>query len=41
MNNTILIVEDEEDIAAETDRIVRLRDGIIISDEKVTKKVSV
>ena len=38
---TVFVITHEEDIAAETDRIVRLRDGIIISDEKVTKKVSV
>lgn len=36
---TVFVITHEEDIAAETDRIVRLRDGIIISDEK-TKKVS-
>jgi putative ABC transport system ATP-binding protein len=38
---TVFVITHEEDIAAETDRIVRLRDGIIISDEKVEKKVSV
>lgn len=38
---TVFVITHEEDIAAETDRIVRLRDGIIISDEKVDKKVSI
>ncbi len=36
---TVFVITHEEDIAAETDRIVRLKDGIIISDEKVVKKV--
>ena len=35
---TVFVITHEEDIAAETDRIVRLRDGVIISDEKVNKK---
>lgn len=35
---TVFVITHEEDIAAETDRIVRLKDGIIISDEKVVKK---
>jgi len=38
---TVFVITHEEDIAAETDRIVRLRDGVIISDEKVNKKVTV
>ena len=38
---TVFVITHEEDIAAETDRIVRLKDGIIISDEKVIKKVKV
>ena len=38
---TVFVITHEEDIAAETDRIVRLLDGVIISDEKVTKKVNV
>ena len=37
---TVFVITHEEDIAAGTDRIVRLRDGIIISDEKTKKKVS-
>jgi len=34
---TVFVITHEEDIAKETDRIVRLKDGIIISDEKVNK----
>jgi len=37
---TVFVITHEEDIAAETDRIVRLKDGVIISDEKVNKKVN-
>ena len=37
---TVFVITHEEDIAAETDRIVRLRDGVIISDEKTGKKVN-
>ena len=35
---TVLVITHEEDIAEETDRIVRLKDGVITSDEKVNKK---
>ena len=35
---TVFVITHEEDIAAETDRIVRLLDGVIISDERVNKK---
>lgn len=37
---TVFVITHEEDIAAETDRIVRLKDGIIISDEKVKKNAT-
>jgi len=36
---TVFVITHEEEIAAETDRIVRLRDGVIISDEKTKKKL--
>ena len=35
---TVFVITHEEDIAAQTDRIVRLWDGIITSDEK-TKQI--
>lgn len=38
---TVFVITHEEDIAAETDRIVRLKDGVIISDERVIKKATV
>ena len=38
---TVFVITHEEDIAEETDRIVRLKDGVIISDEKVLKKSKV
>jgi putative ABC transport system ATP-binding protein len=34
---TVFVITHEEDIAAQTDRIVRLKDGIIMSDEKTVK----
>ena len=37
---TVFVITHEEEIAEETDRIVRLKDGIIISDEKVIKESS-
>ena len=37
---TVSVITHEEDIAEQTDRIVRLKDGVIISDEKVNKKVN-
>lgn len=35
---TVFVITHEEEIAAQTDRIVRLRDGVIISDEVTLKK---
>ena len=32
---TILVITHEEDIAEQTERIVRLKDGLIMSDEMV------
>ncbi len=37
---TVVVITHEEDIAHETDRIIRLLDGVITSDER-TKKVKV
>jgi len=34
---TVFVITHEEDIAAQTHRIVRLRDGIITSDKKTRK----
>ena len=38
---TVFVITHEEDIAAQTDRIVRLKDGVIISDELVHKNVKI
>ena len=38
---TVFVITHEEEIAEQTDRIVRLKDGVIISDERVNKKVNV
>ncbi|PCH77053.1 MAG: macrolide ABC transporter ATP-binding protein [Flavobacteriaceae bacterium] len=38
---TVFVITHEEDIAAQTDRIVRLKDGLIISDELVKNKVKI
>lgn len=38
---TVFVITHEEDIAAQTDRIVRLKDGVIISDELVKKDVKI
>ena len=35
---TVFVITHEEDIAEQTDRIVRLKDGVIISDEKTNRK---
>lgn len=37
--NTVVLVTHEEDIANHSHRIVRLRDGVIESDERVAKEV--
>jgi len=37
---TVFVITHEEEIASETDRIVRLKDGVIISDELVKKTVN-
>ena len=38
---TVFVITHEEEIAAQTERIVRLKDGIIISDEKTKKAVAI
>ncbi len=38
---TVFVITHEEEIAEETDRIVRLKDGVIISDEMVDKSLKV
>lgn len=38
---TVFVITHEEDIAEQTDRIVRLKDGVIISDERVKKPATV
>lgn len=38
---TVFVITHEEEIAEETDRIVRLKDGVIISDELTKKSVKV
>ncbi|UMB61455.1 ABC transporter ATP-binding protein [Lutibacter sp. A80] len=37
---TVFVITHEEEIAEQTDRIVRLKDGVIISDERTNKKVT-
>ena len=38
---TVFVITHEEDIAEQTNRIVRLKDGIIISDEKTAQKINI
>ncbi|WP_111707863.1 ABC transporter ATP-binding protein [Lutibacter citreus] len=38
---TVFVITHEEDIAEQTDRIVRLKDGVIISDELTNNKATV
>jgi putative ABC transport system ATP-binding protein len=35
---TLIVITHEEDIANMSDRIIRLKDGIIVSDKKVIKR---
>ncbi len=35
---TVFVITHEEEVAAQADRIIRLKDGVIISDEKVIKE---
>lgn len=39
--NTVILVTHEEDVAMHAHRVIRLRDGVIESDEKMIKKVEV
>lgn len=39
--NTVILVTHEEEVAMHAHRVIRLRDGIIESDEKMVKKVEV
>jgi len=36
---TIIVITHEEDIAEQTNRLVRLKDGVIVSDELMNKKI--
>ena len=37
MGNTIIVVTHEEEVARQAHRVIRIRDGLIASDEAVTK----
>ena len=38
---TVFVITHEEEIAEQSERIVRLKDGVIISDEKTKKAVTI
>ncbi|MDT0551738.1 ABC transporter ATP-binding protein [Urechidicola vernalis] len=38
---TVFVITHEEEVAEQTKRVVRLKDGVIISDEVITPKVTV